>query len=244
MSNEKVLMVPDLAKPLADRRFPYRAASAEQVGAERAKLEQQQANAAITAALASVDDMVHRQAIRYFATQGRGRVEEMAADATCWLATHCLPRFDSSKNTKLSTFAHSCIARYMLGELRRQKRIRHAEKTITDLGPAAAPAMRRMIAPDRGHDDRIVDLADAIMSDPSRYLTAMQSKVLTAIVNNPGMAMRDIATMLGYRQAGSLSTELLRIRERLAEIDPLDEPAPPKQRRGQHQNTESTAYAA
>jgi DNA-directed RNA polymerase specialized sigma24 family protein len=136
------------------------------------------------------------------------------------LLNRSLPQFDRTKHTKISTFLHVCINRYVLQERRRLDRVR--ENTFVIRFDDYAPEDLTLDEFRPGRDERLSGAIEAASDDvhahPEKYMTSRQAEVFRAVTTaEPGEKLQDIAKQLGFSRPSSLSIIMRRIRERIVE---------------------------
>ncbi len=130
---------------------------------------------------------------------------------------HSLPRYDTREGTKVTTFIHYCAFNYFRLHMTRTYRRAQSE---AESAPDEEFAER--VAPEDGADHKIEELARSIIDNPEFFLTSVQAEVLTTIVNHPRLKMQEVAKMLGYTSACTLSHIMQRIRKRITDLDVED----------------------
>jgi hypothetical protein len=126
-----------------------------------------------------------------------------------------LPRFDTRRATKVSTYIHDCAARYLSRQLSRTKARGHRRTKHH----APEFELDTLHAQDRTCDARVERLALRVLANPEAYLSTQQAAVLRAVVSQPDRKLKDIAKDLGYELQSSLSMMLRKIASNLADLD-------------------------
>ena len=177
-------------------------------------------NRRISRVLDAVDRMIYEQARR----KGSGRVDdsqiqEIVQRCRIWLWEKSLPKYDAWRTppVKVSTFLYQCVHNFMKQEFRGVARKKVGRRQMMYCDPDVM--LHTLQARDTSMDDRIAAKAEDILYRPECYLTEAQVIVFKAMIDNPTILMKDLAVMLGYQRASSLSMMTRRIRDRLTEID-------------------------
>lgn len=198
---------------LPNRRFPFRPENAA---------ERQQLRPDVETVLRGVDAMIRslvRRAQNQFGLDD-DQASDMHAAVMERLWRRSLPNFDAALGHKVSTFLHACACKHIIHQVRTVSR-QHRRRCREQLSPSTAidRNLSLAVAPQDVSDRRIEAVARQVIQDPERYLTPWQAQVLRTLLEHPHAQKQEIARMLGYERASSLSTMLLRIRERITEID-------------------------
>jgi hypothetical protein len=115
----------------------------------------------------------------------------------------------------MSTFLFRCASNFIKQEIRAMARDpfrQHAHIDQTHLCDG-------MAAGDMAEDDAIDAAAEDIIRHPERYFSPPQRRVFLAMIDNGHVKRQDLATILGYNRASSLSMMLRRIKAKIAQID-------------------------
>lgn len=192
-----ILLVPegDLSLPLAQRRFPYRPASATQVGNRCAGAEHAEANQAITEALNSVRDMVWHLILKSASGWPQHELDDLAADTLAHLCIDSLPRYDSRKKIKVTTFIYSCASRYIY------KRIRKHEHVISGISVDPYVESCRADEPEsitESDDPQIIAALD-IIRHPKGYLDPLEARVISGYA--AGRPVHEIAKRISMSRS-------------------------------------------
>ncbi len=150
-------------------------------------------------AIEGVENMIWVMARRDAGTTDEAELEDIVQNVRVKLWKRSIPKFDPSKNAKLTTYLHMCIVNAVREEARRHRRAKAGSSrtmpkapTFTDIGEPIR------FAADTSLDDRIEALAADIMHNPEKYLIPSQCRTLRAVLNAPvGTKMKDIAAHLG-----------------------------------------------
>ena len=179
--------------PLAERQFPYRAATTA---------EQPAVDAAIGVVLTSVDRMLHKLARdRLPPSTSRADLEDAVQDTRIHLWRYALPRFDRTRRTAVTTWCFECSRNFLRDAARRIKRERQRR-------PQKLPVL--LAAPDNGNDRAIQALAERVHQQPEQFMSRTQAEVFRAVEGRGDRQIRDVARDFGYAQASSVS--ILRVR--------------------------------
>jgi DNA-directed RNA polymerase specialized sigma24 family protein len=199
---------------LDDRRYPFRAETEADRPLVRLACDQ---------ALHCVNDMIYKQVRdRHSSGLDDDTVNEIVQACRIWLWEKSLPRFDSERGVKLTTFLYRCISNFINQELR--KMARHSRGCISvdsiDMALMAPdPSTLTTANIDILEGRAALRAADDILEHPDHYMTAAQAEVFRFMQANPHMSMKDMARALGYRRPSSLSMMVKRIRERITSVD-------------------------
>ena len=167
--------------------------------------------------LLGIQNMIYKRVRDIASTYQDDDVEEIAQKCMIHLWTKSMPKYvpDRRPHVKMSTFLHECATNFILQEVRSRKRAETTSRAIRiaqqsdDTQPAHDSAV-----------DQVIDTAAIrIVESPEKYFTVSQRRVFNIMVENAHLPKKDIARILGYKRASSLSTMLLRIRNRIKEID-------------------------
>lgn len=209
-----MLIAPTADIDAATTRFPFHADTPEDVP---------RINAAIGKVLEGVEDMLYKLAFKHIRqwSADRDEVEEVVQRTRIQLWNYSLPKFDTSRCEKVTTFIYSCADRFIRSESRHRQRASlptSRSQRLKFFGDGAPPLIRAA-GPDTRLDNRIEQIADKVRENPGLYLTGAQVEVFNAMIHSPGVLMKDLAKRLGYQRASCLSMMMRRIRERIAAID-------------------------
>jgi DNA-directed RNA polymerase specialized sigma24 family protein len=193
------------------QQFPFRPKS----DADKARI-----NAAVSTVMSGIEDMLYklvRKRVR--GSVDEDQVHEIVQKCMIWLWEKSLPKYDGwrTPRVKVSTFLFRCAANFINQEVRAFQRRMTAKKRVHLMDPEMM--IQTLHSQDTHLDDRIASVADDVLANPEKYLTAAQVKVFKKITSNRGEMMKDMATTLGYQRPSSLSMMMRRIRERILEID-------------------------
>ena len=175
---------------------------------------------AIDIAVLGVEDLIYKLVREAFLRADWADRDDMAQQVRVHLWNYALPRYDSTRGVKISTFLHTCIKNKIRGFFDKPTKTgrRHRLAATERLYAATEDDLH---ADEKSQDRAIEHLAGAIMENPERYgLTTTQGRVLRVIIEAPpGTQMKDIAVSLGYASPTSLSPILNRIKSIIADID-------------------------
>lgn len=164
--------------------------------------------------IASVDRLIWKLVRRRFGGRCEHFQEDAAAEVRASL-TDALPNHNPRRG-KLSTYFYGCTRRRLGMIAKREARKRRQ----------ADPLPRNVAAPDTSADRHVEALADVVLTQPERFLTARQAQVLRHVTSHPNEPRAEAARRLGVQPA-ALSAILARIRRRLIELPELqDLPTP------------------
>jgi DNA-directed RNA polymerase specialized sigma24 family protein len=197
------------------RKHPFKA---------RTVAERETLNAEISRVLVGVDNMFYDIARGQLPTNTDwDTIEEIVQKCRMWMWKKSLPKYNAWRRpkVKVSTFLHKCATNFIRQErrtlMRRQRPHQGAlRQSNLDVNYGGDCTVEFDI------DRKVEALANDIIAHPEKYMTASQTAVFKAVVNNPDTMMKDLATQLQYARASSLSMIKRRIRERLANIDIMD----------------------
>ncbi|MGC4031464.1 MAG: sigma factor [Tepidisphaeraceae bacterium] len=177
---------------------------------------------AIDAVLRGVENMIRDEVRKYFPGADAADRDDLAQKVRVHLWSYSLPRFDASKGAKVSTFCCVCIRFKLLGLQPKPPRpgakyLRRKPKPLR-LNLMADDDLH---AGDQTHDRAIEELARAIIANPEQFgLSSTQIGVLNAVIAAPpDTRTMDLARQLGYANPSSLCSTIVRIKERLTEVD-------------------------
>jgi DNA-directed RNA polymerase specialized sigma24 family protein len=194
-----------------DAQYPYKAISA----ADNVRI-----NIEVSAVLKSIEDLLYQRVRKRARGQiDEDQIQEIVQRCRIWLWEKSLPKYDAKRepHVRVSTYLFQCADNYVRQELRSLSRRRIGRKKMTYVDPDLM--LHTVRANDTHLDERIAIVAEDVLCNPGRYLTAAQVEVFNAMVNSPGILMKDLAKGLGYKRASSLSMMVRRIKERIKEID-------------------------
>lgn len=146
-------------------------------------------------------------------------VQELVQKCMIHLWEKSLPKYKQGSNAKVSTFLYRCAKNYISQEVRSTVRKKMAGKSIVIEHDLVMSSLKSK--PHYG--DKVLDHAAAhIVHNPRKVLTQVQCRVFWAMIDNPDMLRKDLATLLGYKLHSSFSTMIRRIKERIedAGFDP------------------------
>ena len=172
----------------------------------------------VNAALVGVRDMVSSLVnARLKQMAGDDENEELIQKTMISLWEKSIPKFDPSRGVKLSTFLYDCARNFIATEVRSLARAARPGRRIALI---SQETMAGLGSKTEQHVNIIVEKAAAgIMAHPERHFTARQRTVFRALTKNPLMRRKDLARMLGYKRAGSLSMMIHHICLRLKSVD-------------------------
>lgn len=190
------------AAGLPGRRFPFRA---------RTDAEQGVVNDAVDAVIGWAYGRVSRIAKSRCRSCGltTADAEDLAQLVVQDLWRRALPAFDVERDTPLSAYLTRCIQNSVAKRIRGMVRVRRITTTCADALEHRAGMF------DPVTDDRIEQLAGAIMSDPAAYLDRDDAAVLRAALD--GQADSGATIARGLRMpVGTYHNRMTAIRRRLA----------------------------
>jgi DNA-directed RNA polymerase specialized sigma24 family protein len=177
-------------------------------------------NSEVSEVLHGVENMLYLLA----RSQSRGRlkdheISEMVQECREWLWKRSLPKYDSHRRVKVQTFIYQCARNFFRQHLRASSRSRKStrRKKIFLVNPEHM--LHSLRARSEAIDDRVAVVAEDVMEHPDKFFTEAQIKVFQVLLQNPNVPKQDLAAMLGYKRASSLSMMVRRIKERIREID-------------------------
>ena len=175
---------------------------------------------AIDIAVLGVEDLIHKLVREAFERADWADRDDMVQKIRVHLWSYALPRFDSTRGVKVSTFLHTCI--------RNQVRSFFDKPTKSGRKMRLAATVRLYAATeddlhalDQSQDRDIEKLAGAVIANPAKFgLTPVQCRVLQAAVNAPpGTMTMTLADQLGYANPSSLCTVLVRVKNLIRNLD-------------------------
>ena len=200
-----------------DPKFPFKPCNAE---------DSSRINQEVSAILAGIEDLLYQRVRKRSRGQlDEDQVQEIVQRCRIWLWEKSLPKYDAHRvpHVKVSTYLYQCADNFIKQELRSAVRRHISRKKMTYVDPDLM--LHTVHAQDTHLDDRIAVVAGDVLKHPGKYLTTAQVAVFEAMINSPGVLMKDLAKRLGYQRASSLSMMMRRIRERIAQIDVEDHEA-------------------
>jgi len=132
-----------------------------------------------------------------------------------------IPKFDpvNYPHVKLTTFLYSCAQNVIIQEMRAYAR--SVDHRHTDMAPECLEELVDTRVGATEYDPVIERAAEIILENPTKFFTKNQAKVLLALVENQGMVFKkDLAVILNYQQASSLSMMHKRLTEKIMKLDP------------------------
>jgi DNA-directed RNA polymerase specialized sigma24 family protein len=173
--------------------------------------------AEINAVLIGIDDMIWQQARSWQRTCGISEedTEDVTQSVRMNLWQRGLVNFSTAYDVKLTTYIHACIHNYVKQAVRDIKRRQDRSPEASSSPELAAD---ELLSVDTEWDDKVYEIADDVIVNPEKYLTPKQAVVFRLLMDNPNALIQDLAGVMSYSQASSLSMMKRRIKDRLKEI--------------------------
>ncbi len=172
--------------------------------------------------LLGIDDMIYKRVRSHLKNnQDENTVDEIVQQCRQNIWARSLPKFDSTRGVKLTTFLYACIDNFVRQALRELSRGAARRHEIY----ADPECMGQTLADhDHSQDRNVEAIAQDILDNPHLYLTKKQEAVFRNKVGNPKQMVKDLAVQLDYRQASSLSMMIRRVKDRVGEVSIEDGP--------------------
>ena len=167
--------------------------------------------------LLGIEDMIYklvRGALQF--PLDENDIVEIVQECRVWLWEKSIPKFDPQRGVKMSTFLYRCASNFIQQRLRSMSRAAAGHHDVTMEQTAALAAA---LEGDDRIEIQVERAAERVMLHPERYFTATQCRVFYAMTDNPNMRKKDLAVLLGYKRASSLSMMVRRIKERILGLD-------------------------
>jgi hypothetical protein len=176
---------------------------------------------------ANVSDVLHGvENMLYLLARSQARkrlreheISEMVQACREWLWKRSLPKYDAHRGVKVQTFVYQCARNFFRQYLRAAARSRKSTRRKKIILVNPEHMLYSLRARCESLDNRVAMVADDVMDHPEKFFTEAQVQVFRMLLEHPNIPKQDLAAMLGYKRASSLSMMVRRIKERIREID-------------------------